>query len=341
MSIPLDRRSDFSIRINNVTRTRVNGMIQYLGFLNPAHIDRLLVIKPYNEEGGKGYQRPVNQRRTKDLAEYLSHQQAVILPPILLNAAGNWEYTPDNGSGDTGALICTGPASIIDGQHRIEGIKRFLDEYNTEVRIPFCAIHNLDENEEIETFLIVNTTAKPIQKSHVHYLEREHDPISWVASQLATDLHSPFYGITAITGVRQWRRGLPVTLQNLVKMVTILYRKVDPEQIRKEDMLEIALTYFSEIKNTFPEAWEDVKHNGLMQIVVLNALAMVASQMIDSSQGEETADLYTLKQSVANMKGFDWSRERFKGLHGPKGSETIQVELLTHMAKQSARRGTE
>jgi DNA sulfur modification protein DndB len=316
-------------------------MVQYVGFLNPSHIDRLLIIKPYDEADGKGYQRPVNQRRTKDLAQYLSHQQAVILPPILLNAAGNWEYVPDNGHGDTGTLICTGPASIIDGQHRIEGIKRFLDEYSTEVRIPFCAIHNLDENEEIETFLIVNTTAKPIQKSHVHYLEREKDPISWVAAQLATDARSPFYGLTAITGVRQWRRGWPVTLQNLVKMVTILYRKVDVEKVPQEAMLEIALTYFSEIKSTFPEAWKDVKHHGLMQIAVLNALAMVAAQMIDSTQGEAAADLYALKQSVANMKGFDWSRERFKGLSGPKGSETIQVELLTHMAKQSARRGTE
>ncbi|RIV26429.1 DGQHR domain-containing protein [Alicyclobacillaceae bacterium I2511] len=242
---------------------------------------------------------------------------------------------------DRGTLVCTGPASIIDGQHRIEGIKRFLDEYSTEVRIPFCAIHNLDENEEIETFLIVNTTAKPIQKSHVHYLERDRDPISWVATQLATDPRSPFYGITAITGVRQWRRGLPVTLQNLVKMVTVLYRKVDAKKVPKEAMLEIALTYFSEIKNTFPEAWEDVKHHGMMQIAVLNALAMVAAQMIDTSQGEAATDLYALKQSVANMKGFDWSRERFKGISGPKGSETIQVELLTHMAKQSARRGTE
>ena len=109
----MSRDPGFSIRINCVSRTRVNGMIQYVGFLNPAHIEQLLTVKPFDEEDGLGYQRPVSRARTKSLAKYLSRQQAIILPPILLNAAGNWEYVPDNPGSDMGALICTGAAKTM------------------------------------------------------------------------------------------------------------------------------------------------------------------------------------------------------------------------------------
>ena len=86
----------FSIRINCISRTRVNGMIQYAGFLNPAHIERLLAVKPYDSNDGLGYQRPVSRNRTRALAKYLSKQQAIILPPILLNAQWNWEFVPES-----------------------------------------------------------------------------------------------------------------------------------------------------------------------------------------------------------------------------------------------------
>lgn len=333
MSIPLDKRSDFSIRINCVSRTRVNGMIQYVGFLNPAHIDRLLKIKPYDEQDGKGYQRPVSQRRTKALADYLSHQQAVILPPILLNAAGNWEYVPDTTGSDMGSLICTGPASIIDGQHRIEGIKRFLDQYNTEIRIPFCAIHNLDSFEEIDTFLVVNTTARPIDKSHLHYLNRERDDASWIATQMATDERSPFRGITTLTGNRQRNRGIHVTLRNLVKMVTILQTRLAHLKLSKHDMFELMLTYFSEVKTVFPEQWSDAKHYALTQIVVLNALTIVLAQMVGTNEESGTVDMYAIQQMAKDMTGFHWERERFKELSGPNGAEKISMDLMGHMMR--------
>ena len=334
----MSRDPGFSIRINCVSRTRVNGMIQYVGFLNPAHIEQLLTVKPFDEEDGLGYQRPVSRARTKSLAKYLSRQQAIILPPILLNAAGNWEYVPDSPGSDMGALICTGPASIIDGQHRIEGIKRYLDEFSTEVRIPFCAIHNLDDSEEIDTFLVVNTSARPIKSSHVHYLQRDQDPIAWVATQLATLERSPFYGITTLTGSRQWNRGIRVTLQNLVRVIQTLSKKVDPQEVKREDLIEIAIAFYSEVKRVFPAEWADGKHYVLTQVVALNALANVAAQLLGTNQEEGIVDLLAIEQSIASMKGFDWSREKWKGISGREGTERITMELYAHMVRNQARR---
>ena len=237
-----------------------------------------------------------------------------------------------------GALICTGPASIIDGQHRIEGLKRYLSEYSTEVRIPFCAIHNLDDNEEVDTFLIVNTTARPIKSSHVHYLQRGSDPIDWVASELATNERSPFFGITTITGARQWRHGIRVTLQNLVKVVKTLAKNVDMNEVKKEDLLEIAIAYYAEVKKVFPIEWEDEKNYMLMRIVSLDALANVAAQLINTNQEEGIVDLLAIEQSVSSMRGFDWSKEKWKGTSGREGTERITMELYGHMVKRQARR---
>lgn len=337
MGLPSGHGGDFSIRINCISRTRVNGMIQYVGFLNPAHIEQLLIVKPFDEEDGKGYQRPVNRNRTKSLSNYLSRQQAIILPPILLNAAGNWEYVPDKPSSDMGALICTGPATIIDGQHRIEGIKRFLRDYSTEIRIPFCAIHNLDDAEEIDTFLVVNTSARPIKRSHVQYLQRDEDQMAWIGTELATQERSPFYGITTLTGSRQWKRGIRVTLYNLVKVVQTLAKKVDSDKIRKEDLLEIAIAYYSEVKRVFPEEWENGKQYILTKVVALNALGNVGAQLLDTNQEEGIVDLLAIEQSVANMNGFNWSQEKWKGVSGREGTERITMELYAHMVGNQAR----
>lgn len=53
----------------------------------------------------------------------------------------------------------------MDGQHRLGGIKRYTEETNSELNIPFMTYHYLDDDEEINLFNTINTKAKGITSS--------------------------------------------------------------------------------------------------------------------------------------------------------------------------------
>lgn len=326
----MTKTSPFSIKLNNVIRSTNNGVVQYAGFLNSSHLDQIVEIKPYDQEGG--YQRPLNSRRTKEIAEFYDAQQKPIFPPIVLNASGNWTFVSEHGNSDIGVLICTGPASVIDGQHRLAGLQTFFAHRDGDTMIPFLAIHQLDTDEERDTFVTVNSTAKPINKSHFYYLNRDKDELSWVASQLIEDPSSPFHDIGTLTGVKT-RHHTRVTLQQVVRFVRILTNGKELSNLSKEDLLAIALTYFKEIKNTFREEWDNPKQYALSQVMVLNALSMVAGFLLDDNTEHDTVDLYQIALSVQSMKGFNWAKDRFSDHKGQAGMRQLTTEILGHMMK--------
>ncbi|PRR92642.1 MULTISPECIES: hypothetical protein [unclassified Bacillus (in: firmicutes)] len=55
----------------------------------------------------------------------------------------------------------------MDGQHRLGGIKLYLEETNAYINVPFLAFHYLEDEEKISLFDTINTKAKGIG-SHIH-----------------------------------------------------------------------------------------------------------------------------------------------------------------------------
>lgn len=173
------------VAIENIVQCKMRGKVAYQGHLSAIDALNLTYVKPYNDPSGKGYQRPVDPKRCNDFALYLSQGDNALFTPILLNAAGEWEFVPyDKIRPSYGRLICKGKASLMDGQHRLGGIKRYIQETNSNINVPFLAFHFLDEDEEIQLFDTINTKAKGIGSSLSKYLRRDSDDISWVATEL-------------------------------------------------------------------------------------------------------------------------------------------------------------
>jgi DNA sulfur modification protein DndB len=154
------------IVIENVLQCKIRGKVAYQSHF-PATIGlNLFFVKPYDLPSGKGYQRPVDSKRCADFANYLSQGENALFTPILLNAASNWEFVSyDKERPAYGRLFCKGKASLMDGQHRMGGIQRYIQETNSEIIVPFLAFHSLDEDEEIKLFDTINTKAKGIGSS--------------------------------------------------------------------------------------------------------------------------------------------------------------------------------
>lgn len=123
-----------------------------------------------DDANDKGFQRVLNKSRAKRLADYILDGQATkdaFLPTsVFLATAGDVDFDPSTNT-ITFDVSKLGPFSVVDGQHRVEGLK-LAAEKNSEVldfEVPVNIAVNLPKIAQMCHFLIVNTTQKSVDKS--------------------------------------------------------------------------------------------------------------------------------------------------------------------------------
>lgn len=322
--------------IENVLQMKLRGKVAYQSHLPATIALNITFVKPYDAPSGKGYQRPVDNKRCHDFAVYLSKGEDALFTPILLNAWSQWEFSSyDRLRPSFGRLICKGKASLMDGQHRLGGIKRYIQETNSEINIPFLAFHSLDEDEEIKLFDTINTKAKGIGPSLSKYLRRDSDELSWMATELLTRRESPFHNIGSIIGKRV--KGRHITLQNLYRTLHFLFKK-DSELslLPKEEKLKIALFYYSTIKEVFSVEWLDYSGHRITHIVCLDALSIAAGKVLKNYylESKKTIDYAKLTKAIYKMKVLDWSSQGpLRFLKGLTSSKSLADELVVIMGE--------
>jgi DNA sulfur modification protein DndB len=319
--------------IENVLQYKMRGKVAYLGNVSANTALQITFVKPYDHPSGKGYQRPVDSKRCNDFAMYLSKGDNALFTPILLNAESKWEFSAyDKSRSSYGRLLCKDKASLMDGQHRLGGIKRYTQDTQSEINVPFLAFHYLDEDEEIQLFDTINTKAKGIGISLSKYLHRNTDENSWLATELITRGDSPFHYIGTLTGKRSV--GRHVTLQNLYKMLELLTKAQHVARLSKDEKLMLVLVYFNAIKEHFNKEWLDYKQYRITHIVCLNALAIAGSELFSRAVSEEKKqiDYPFVVKGVKKIKNTDWSvAGPFKFIKGLSGSRTLANDLIAQI----------
>ena len=126
-------------------------------------------LDPENEID-KGYQRVLNTGRAKKLADYIVRGQesrdAFLPTSVLLATAKSIEF---NEAANTIDIDTSGigPFSVVDGQHRLEGLKVAAekDPRVLDFQIPVNIAINLPFMAQMAHFYIVNTTQKSVDQS--------------------------------------------------------------------------------------------------------------------------------------------------------------------------------
>lgn len=319
-----------NIAIENVIQSKMRGRVSYQGFVSSQIAINFSYSKLYNDPSGKGYQRPIDKRRCKDFANYLSQGEDALYTPILLNASGNWEfYAYDIQRPNFGRLICKKKATLMDGQHRLGGIKEYISETDSTLNVPFLAFHNLDDDEEVKLFDVINTKAKGIGTSLSRYLNRNNDEISWIATNLILKPESPFFSKGTLIGKRTREKN--ITLQNLYSIVKLLTKKSDLDKLSKEKKLNLVLFYFNAIKELFPEEWKDNKLYRMTHVTCLNALAMAGNTVINNNYltKSQQPDSVKITNLLSNLNEIDWSvNSDLRYLKGAAGSKILSSDIL-------------
>lgn len=126
-------------------------------------------LDPSDASGG-GYQRVLNTARAKKLADYLIEGQqthdAFLPTSIFLATDKDISLNPTDNT-ITFDVAQVGPFSVVDGQHRLEGL-RLAWEKKPEIadfQVPVNIAVNMSPIAQMCHFLIVNTTQKSVDKS--------------------------------------------------------------------------------------------------------------------------------------------------------------------------------
>lgn len=121
------------------------------------------------DDNDKGYQRLLNKARAKRLTDYIIEGQetkdAFLPTSIFMATHKNINFNPTNNTLEID-IDTIGPFSVVDGQHRVEGLK-MAAEKDTRVLdfdVPVNIAINLPKIAQMCHFLIVNTTQKSVEK---------------------------------------------------------------------------------------------------------------------------------------------------------------------------------
>jgi DNA sulfur modification protein DndB len=244
-----------------------NELVYYTGLM-PSDIAKQITFVPVMKdlagqksplnEIGNGYQRPGSGSRMRQFSKYLSAAPLAIVPPVLLSTRNRWTFI-ESEDADFGDLEISGPAAIIDGQHRMGGFIHLYESEDVVREIDFVAYENLSVDEEAQVFNTINGNAKGVPKGVGRIIEG-----SWstkVVLMLKEDPGSPFYEKIFIASKREIDGAL-FNLASFDKEVKRTFGHgsfsglVADENI--EIMYEIMQKYWDLISEYFPVEWEDI-----------------------------------------------------------------------------------
>lgn len=180
-----------------------------------------------------GTQRPLQEKRFKQIAEYITRSDSAFPNTIILAANfrqedGLLETGPDEAAqpdtpdlrwsitvGANGSAVLTIPtkeklAAIIDGQHRLLGFTQVKDPELLKMQLICSVFLGLPKPFQAQLFATINSTQKAVDKSQTYelfgYNLEDEDPEEWspdklavfIARRLGTDSESPLRGRVVI-----------------------------------------------------------------------------------------------------------------------------------------------
>lgn len=190
--------------------TEINGITIYtliMSVKDLANISYVAVRGKDTEEGA--VQRVLNRQRIMSIKNYVLDDNLFVNTFVI-----NWTYTkslPIITEAEIELPILYGAAQLIDGQHRLEGIKAAMTEnpdLANKTIIVSLAI-NLETKDAAKIFLNINSEQKPVPKSLIYDLygvtdEERNFAINRaddIAHILNEDINSPFYNVIKFPGM--------------------------------------------------------------------------------------------------------------------------------------------
>jgi DNA sulfur modification protein DndB len=232
-------------------------------------------------------------------------------------------------------------AQIIDGQHRIAGIRAAIAEKSQigDMDLPVVIYEDLTSRECADIFLSINTEQKPVARSLVFDLfgiasEDIVDPAALRARDIALTLHqtenSPYYELLKMPGAPIRKGG--IALSTAVSAIKpLVQEKGVLEQIGVSELeiqRQIILNLFKSISNKYASKWNDKENVFLYAAGFMAAMQFFQLKLVPYCGGKESFSITTLDKAI-NMPvdSLIWQSET-KGLGGSAATSLVFDRLL-------------
>jgi len=142
----------------NAIECKQNEMSFCVAIINSSVLKQMCFVSRKKEDPLKGFQRLLNAKRAKDIANYLDNTKGIIPSALIVSAQDNAKLRYDKKNLKLSFEVVEESFLVIDGQHRLYGLCEAKNDYD----IPVIIFENLKSSDEVKLFIDINTTQKGV-----------------------------------------------------------------------------------------------------------------------------------------------------------------------------------
>lgn len=242
-------------------------------------------------------------------------------------------------------------AQIIDGQHRVAGIKAAIaeDPSLASLELPVAFYEGLDSKACADIFLSINTEQKPVPRSLVYDLygiasEAVVDIAAVRARDIAVALNetaeSPYFELIKLPGSPRTKGG--IALSTAVSAIKpLVEEKGTLEQIgitELELQKRIILNFLTGLQNLYGDRWFEKSNAFLYGVGFTGAMQFFRDRLVTYCQSRRSFETRTIVEALTPLSHATILQSEVKGLGGKDAPKTIFDRLLASF-QPAAREG--
>ena len=248
-------------------------------------------------------------------------------------------------------------AQIIDGQHRVEGIRAAIKAKPAvgKLEIPVALYENLTTQECADIFLSINTEQKPVQRSLVFDLygvASQHvvDPAAVRARDIANMLNeqqdSPFKGLVRLPGTQassavstRRKQTAGVDLSTVVTAIKpLVEEKGIFEQVGVAELqmqTSALLNYFHVLREWYGGLWTDRDNVFLTAAGFSGAMEFLKTKLVFYCKSKGSFETSTIRQAMDIGTEGVILRSHLKGMQGRHAMRAVADMLVERFTPQT------
>jgi DNA sulfur modification protein DndB len=232
-------------------------------------------------------------------------------------------------------------AQIIDGQHRVAGIREAIEDRKAigELELPVVIYSGLTTKECADIFLAINEEQKPAPRSLVFDLfglasSELVDPAAVRARDIALflndDASSPYQGEIKLPGGKMRKGGIALSTA-VVAIKPLVEDKGSFDQIglsNLEDQRRVILNLFLALAEKYGETWDEKDNAFLWAAGFAAALQFLHLKLMSYCSGKHSFEQSTISQAIMLNDDTLVRQSDIKGLGGSKATSEVYDRLL-------------
>lgn len=231
----------------------------YLFTLDARRLLKITYVDPQTRDDPEQIQRLLNQKRLREIGDFIQHPASLIPNNIVINLNSNVEILR-HADGRTGTVKFPNDDGkhgyILDGQHRLRGFE-FADGVNFDLAI--VALHNLDSHKAGKIFVDINAKQTAADKRLIFNireaigdLPNQEERAAAIVQDLDEFEESPLFGKIARfeDDKRKWVKS-PSLIKWIAKLVDVGGTLAGRN---RSEQTEILISYLNAVRELWPEA---------------------------------------------------------------------------------------